>query len=62
MSNPEQQGGKPVSKPQTEDNVPVQDGADKAEHRPKTKGAGVIGLVSLVLVVLVAFLLIRYLF
>lgn len=60
MSNPEQQGGQPVSQPETEDNIPVQEGADKVENRPTTKGAWTIGIVSAILVVIAIILVLMY--
>lgn len=62
MSNPEQQGDKPVSRPETEDNIPVQEGADKVENRPATKGAGTIGIVSTIVVVVLIILVVMYRF
>lgn len=62
MANPADIDDKPVSKPGTEENIPVQDGADKVYHRPGTKGRGVIMLVSLGLTIVAAILTARYLF
>jgi len=62
MANPENVDDKPVSKPGVEENIPVQDGADKVYHRPGTKGRGVILLVSLGLTLVAAILTARYVF
>lgn len=62
MANPENVDDKPVSKPGVEENIPVQDGADKVYHRPGTKGRGVILLISLILTLVAAILTARYVF
>jgi len=61
MSNPEQGGEKPVSKPEVQQNVSVQEGADKVENRGTPKGSRAIGIISLVLVLVVVILSLRYL-
>jgi hypothetical protein len=61
VANPEQQGDRPVSEPETERNVPVQDGADKVYKRPHPRGKNVILLTTLVLAVIVIALASRYL-
>ena len=62
MANPENTDDKPLSAPGVEENLPVQDGADKAVDRPETRGRGVILLVSLVLTVVAAVLAARFVF
>lgn len=62
MANPENGDDKPLSKPGVEENIPVQDGADKVYKRPGTKGRGVILLVSLGLTIVAAILAVRFVF
>lgn len=59
MSNPEERGEKPLSKPQTQDNIPVQHGADQIEQ-PPAKGGGTIGIVSAIVVVIAIILVVMY--
>lgn len=53
MANPEQIEDRPLSEPETENNVSVQDGADKVYERPAGRGKNTILLVTLVLVIIV---------
>lgn len=61
MANLEQQRDRPVSAPETERNIPVQDGADKVYERPHPRGKNTILLTTLVLAVIVIALVSRYL-
>lgn len=62
MAGPENTQDQPVSKPEVQENIPVQDGADKVYERPGVRGRNTILLVTLVLAVVIVALASRYLF
>lgn len=62
MADPESIKDRPISKPEVQDNIPVQDGADKVYERQGVRGKNTILLVTLVLAVVISVLASRYLF